>query len=80
MKYMEAVEVKSALNRVPELLDVQEQVESGMAWEAIVEEWRGTLTRDAIAEAVRMAREALDGVATPIAYLKFKFFSWEGFN
>ena len=38
--------------------DVLEQVASGMAWEAIIEEWRGTLTRDAIAEAVRMAREA----------------------
>ncbi|MCK4458899.1 MAG: DUF433 domain-containing protein [Methanosarcinales archaeon] len=39
--------------------DVLEQVESGMAWEAIIEEWRYALTRDAIAEAVRMAREAL---------------------
>jgi uncharacterized protein (DUF433 family) len=36
--------------------DVLEQVESGMAYEAIIEEWRGTLTSDAIAEAVRMAR------------------------
>jgi uncharacterized protein (DUF433 family) len=33
--------------------DVLEQVESGMAYEAIIEEWRGTLTSDAIAEAVR---------------------------
>ena len=39
--------------------DVLEQVASGMAWEAIIEEWRGALERDAIAEAVRMAREAL---------------------
>jgi uncharacterized protein (DUF433 family) len=38
--------------------DVLEQVESGMAWEAIIEEWRYTVTSDAIAEAVRMAREA----------------------
>ncbi len=38
--------------------DVLEQVASGMAWEAIIEEWRGTLTIDAIAEAVRMACEA----------------------
>jgi hypothetical protein len=30
-----------------------------MAWEAIIEEWRGALTREAIAEAVRLAREAL---------------------
>ena len=33
--------------------EVLEQVESGMAYEAIIEEWRGTLTSDAIAEAVR---------------------------
>lgn len=39
--------------------DVLEQVESGMAWEAIIEEWRGALSREAIAEAVRLAREAL---------------------
>lgn len=39
--------------------DVLEQVENGMAWEAIVEEWRGTLSKEAIAEAVRLAREAL---------------------
>ena len=35
--------------------DVLEQVESGMAWAAIIEEWRGALERDAIAESVRMA-------------------------
>jgi uncharacterized protein (DUF433 family) len=39
--------------------DVLEQVASGMAWEAIADEWRGALTGDAIAEAVRLAREAL---------------------
>ena len=39
--------------------DVLEQVESGMAYEAIIEEWRGTWTRDAIAEVVRMAWGAL---------------------
>jgi uncharacterized protein (DUF433 family) len=33
--------------------DVLEQVESGMAWEAIIEEWRYAVTSDAIAEAVR---------------------------
>jgi uncharacterized protein (DUF433 family) len=40
--------------------DVLEQIESGMAWEAIIEEWRGTLTREAIADAVQLAREALN--------------------
>ena len=32
--------------------DVLEQVESGMAWEAIIEEWRGALSKEADAEAV----------------------------
>jgi len=39
--------------------DVLEQVASGMAWEAIIEEWRGALTKEAIAEAVRLARKEL---------------------
>jgi len=39
--------------------DVLEQVASGLAWEAIVEEWHGKITREAIAEAVRLAREVL---------------------
>ena len=39
--------------------DVLEQVANGMAWEAIIEEWRGALSSEAIAEAVRLAREAL---------------------
>jgi uncharacterized protein (DUF433 family) len=39
--------------------DVLEQVANGMVWEAIIEEWHGKLTEEAIAEAVRLAREAL---------------------
>jgi len=39
--------------------DVLEQVASGMDWEAIIEEWHGALTKEAIAEAVRLARQAL---------------------
>ena len=39
--------------------DVLGQVARGMAWETIVEEWRGAISMDAIAEAVRLAREAL---------------------
>lgn len=39
--------------------DVLEQLSTGMAWEAIIEEWRGALSKEAIAEAVRLAREAL---------------------
>jgi len=38
--------------------DVLEQVANGMAWETIIEEWRGAITEEAIAEAVRLAREA----------------------
>ena len=38
--------------------DVLEQVSHGMAWDAIVEEWRGSVSRAAIAEAVRLASEA----------------------
>ena len=42
--------------------DVLEQVESGMAWEAIIEEWRYTLTRDAIAKSLSAWLTPLDGV------------------
>ncbi|MBI4877143.1 MAG: DUF433 domain-containing protein [Acidobacteria bacterium] len=38
--------------------DVLEQVCSGMAWETILEEWRGDVSRDAVAEAVRLASQA----------------------
>ena len=41
------------------VVGVLEQVASGMAWEAIIEEWRYAVTRDAIAEVVRMARGVL---------------------
>jgi hypothetical protein len=34
-----------------------EQVERGLPWEAIVEEWEGKVPHEAIAEAVRLARE-----------------------
>ena len=37
---------------------VLEQVYSGMAWETIVKEWRGRVTKDAIAKAVRLASQA----------------------
>ena len=39
--------------------DVLEQVASGMAWETITDEWGPALTKEAIGEAVRLAREAL---------------------
>jgi len=39
--------------------DVLDQVANGMAWEAIIENWRGALNREAIGESVRLAREIL---------------------
>jgi uncharacterized protein (DUF433 family) len=38
---------------------VLEQVADGMAWETIVEEWEGSVTKEAIAEAVQLASKAL---------------------
>jgi len=38
--------------------DVLEQVASGIAWEAIIEEWNGSITKDGIAEAVQLASQA----------------------
>jgi uncharacterized protein (DUF433 family) len=38
--------------------DVLEQVAAGIAWETIVEEWRGNVSAEAIAEAVRLASQA----------------------
>ncbi len=38
--------------------DVLEQVGAGLAWESIAAEWRGRISRDAIAEAVRLASQA----------------------
>ena len=39
--------------------DVLDEVAQGMAWESIIEAWHGSISKDAIAEAVRLAREAL---------------------
>ena len=39
--------------------DVLEQVACGTAWETIIEEWNESVTKEAIAEAVQLAREAL---------------------
>ena len=38
--------------------DVLEQVAEGMAWESIIEGWHDSITKEAIAEAVQLAREA----------------------
>jgi uncharacterized protein (DUF433 family) len=39
--------------------DVLEQVATGMSWDAIIEEWNGHVTKEAIAEAVALASQAL---------------------
>ncbi len=39
--------------------DVLEQVAAGLAWDVIVDEWRGSISKRAVAEAVRLASEAL---------------------
>jgi uncharacterized protein (DUF433 family) len=43
---------------------VLEQVAVGMAWETIQEEWRGKVTREAIAEAVQLANRAFSDHVT----------------
>jgi uncharacterized protein (DUF433 family) len=40
--------------------DVLEQVAREMDWDVIIEEWHGSITKEAIAEAVRLAHEAFD--------------------
>lgn len=37
---------------------VLEQVANGMAWETIVEEWQGKISKEAIGEAVRLASQS----------------------
>ena len=36
--------------------DVLEQVAEGLAWETIIEEWRGRITKEVITEAVSLSR------------------------
>lgn len=38
--------------------DVLEQIADGLDWETIIEEWRGSITKEAIAEAVGLSRQA----------------------
>ena len=39
--------------------DVLEQVARGLDWETIIEDWHGSITHEAIAEAVHLAAQAL---------------------
>ena len=47
---------------------VLEQVAAGMAWETIEDEWRGKVTKPAIAEAVRLASQAFAEHADEYAF------------
>ncbi len=38
--------------------DILEQIAEGLAWETIIEEWRGDITKEAIAEAINLSRKA----------------------
>ena len=49
--------------------DVLEQVADGMAWQSIVEEWRGSISEAAISEAVRVASETFREHAHELALM-----------
>jgi len=38
--------------------DVLEQIADGLAWETIIEEWRSSITKEAISEAISLSRQA----------------------
>ena len=38
--------------------DVLEQISDGLSWESIIEEWNGSITKEAIAEALRLSKQA----------------------
>jgi uncharacterized protein (DUF433 family) len=38
--------------------DVLEQIEEGMAWESIIEGWHNSISKEAIAEALQLSRQA----------------------
>jgi len=57
---------KPTLRGTPTLVaDALEQVANGMAWEKIIQEWSGALSKEAIVEAVCLARLALPSHLRP---------------
>jgi uncharacterized protein (DUF433 family) len=38
--------------------DVLEQIEEGLAWESIIEGWHNSISKEAIAEALKLSRKA----------------------
>jgi uncharacterized protein (DUF433 family) len=49
------------------VVQVLRQVAKGMPWDAITAEWRGAVTRDAIAEAVELAQRTFEDHAAEYA-------------
>jgi uncharacterized protein (DUF433 family) len=47
--------------------EVLEQVASGAVWQSTIAEWRGSISEEAIAEAVRAVRETLQEHAKLVA-------------
>lgn len=39
--------------------DILDQIAAGMAWESIIDEWNGSVTKEAIREAIQLASQAL---------------------
>ncbi len=39
--------------------DVLDQIADGLAWETVIQEWHGSISREAIAEALQLATRAL---------------------
>jgi uncharacterized protein (DUF433 family) len=39
--------------------DVLDQIANGMAWETVIEQWEGSITKEAIREAVELSKKAL---------------------
>jgi len=39
--------------------DILDQIAAGMAWETIIDEWNGSITKEAIREAIQLASQAL---------------------
>jgi len=51
--------------------DILEQIADGMPWDEIVTQWRGDVSKKAIAEAVRLAQKTFESHAKECA-LEFK--------
>lgn len=47
--------------------DVLTDVSRGLAWEAIIERWHNSISKEAISEAVRLANEAFLGESSLLA-------------